>query len=291
MLAISLGRLALPVAPLALLLSVWGASRLAAWLASSSASLPTPRRLVRPPLQPSDRRLTDAAGNAVVHAALLGLLAARLVYLSVNADLYKAAPWSALDLRDGGWQAGAGAAAGAAWLLWRGWHTAALRRPLAVAAAAGTLVWSAASLAVGLGAAPTLPSIALTPPDGGAEISLQQAARGRPLVVNLWASWCPPCRAEMPMLAAAQQRVQDVGFLFVNEGESASAIRAYLTDQDLPLREVLLDPASKLGPAVGSPGLPTTLFYDAGGRLVDAHFGSLNAAALESRLRNLHAGR
>jgi hypothetical protein len=95
----------------------------------------------------------------------------------------------------------------------------------------------------------------------------------------------------MPMLAAAQQREPAVGFLFVNQGESESAVRAYLTDQGLPLREVLLDAGSKLGSAVGSRGLPTTMFYDAQGRQVDAHFGVLNAAALEGRLRQLRATR
>jgi len=68
-------------------------------------------------------------------------------------------------------------------------------------------------------------------------------------------------------------------------------VHAYLSDQDLPLREVQLDPGSKLDPAVGSRGLPTTLFYDVEGRLVDAHFGVLNAAALEVRLRQLRARR
>jgi hypothetical protein len=63
--------------------------------------------------------------------------------------------------------------------------------------------------------------------------------------------------------------------------------RACLTNQSLPLREALLDAGSKLGPAVGSRELPTTLFYDARGWQVDAHFGVLNAAALESRLPRL----
>lgn len=68
-------------------------------------------------------------------------------------------------------------------------------------------------------------------------------------------------------------------------------MRAYLTARGLLLREVLMDRGSKLGPAVGSRGLPTTLFYDAQGRLVDAHFGVLNAAALEGRLRQLRTVR
>ena len=93
------------------------------------------------------------------------------------------------------------------------------------------------------------------------------------------------------MFAAAQQREAQIGFLFVNQGESDAAVRSYLASLGLPLREVLLDAGSKLGPAVGSRGLPTTLFYDARGKLVDAHFGVLNAPALESRLRTLRETR
>lgn len=61
----------------------------------------------------------------------------------------------------------------------------------------------------------------------------------------------------------------------------------FLQQQGFTLREVLLDSGSSLGQTIGSRGLPITLFFDAKGRQVDAHFGSLNAAALESRLRPL----
>ena len=93
------------------------------------------------------------------------------------------------------------------------------------------------------------------------------------------------------MLAAAQQAETQVGFLFVNEGETAEAVQAYLHQQGLPLREVLLDARSAVGPAMGSHGLPTTLFYNAKGELVDSHFGVLNAAALQSRLQGLRVAR
>ena len=275
MLSFSLGPLALPVAPLLLLLAVWGAS----WLASSLAA------------KTAAKGLTHAAGNTVLNAALLGLLSARLVHLVLNADLYLSSPWSALDLRDGGWHAPAGAVVGGAWLAWRGLRTPALRRPLAGGVGVAAGIWVAASLATGMGQMRAMPVVTLTELASGRMLDLPQAARGRPVVVNLWASWCGPCRQEMPLLAAAQQREGGVGFLFVNQGESASAVNAYLVDEGLPLREVLLDPGSKLGTAVGSRGLPTTLFYDALGRQVDAHFGVLNAAALESRLRSLRDGR
>ncbi len=275
MLSISLGPVALPVAPVLLLLAVWGASWLASRVASGGA----------------DKCNSTAASSAVFHAALIGLLAARLAHLVLHADLYATTPWSALDLRDGGWQVPTGVMAGAAWLAWQGWRSPALRRPLAVGGLSGMVFWVAVSAATSLGQSKELPALVFSELDTATEVSLSQAARGRPLVVNLWASWCGPCRQEMPMLAAAQQHETVVGFLFVNQGESDSAVRAYLTDQGLPLREVLLDRGSKLGPAVGSRGLPTTLFYDARGRLVDAHFGVLNAAALESRLRQLRTTR
>ncbi len=275
MLSISLGPVALPVAPVLLLLAVWGAS----WLASRVASGGTN------PGHPA------AAGNAVFNAALIGLLAARLAHLVLHADLYAATPWSALDLRDGGWQLPTGVMAGAVWLAWRGWRSPPLRRPLAVGGLSGLVFWIAASAASSLGPSKQMPALVFRELNTAAEVNLSQAARGRPVVVNLWASWCGPCRQEMPMLAAAQQHEAVVGFLFVNQGESDSAVRAYLSDQGLLLREVLLDRSSTLGPAVGSRGLPTTLFYDAQGRLVDAHFGVLNAAALESRLRPLRATR
>lgn len=271
MLSISLGPVALPIGPVVLLAAVWAAS----WLASRLAA-----RNVGP--DPA-----GAPGNTIVNAALCGLLAARLAHLGLNADVYLASPWSAFDVRDGGWIGPVGVIAGAAWLAVRALQQPALRWPLSGGALAGAALWLAASLATGQGQTKTMPTVALTPYDGGQAMGLAEAARGRPVVVNLWASWCGPCRQEMPLLAAAQQRESEVGFIFVNQGESTSAVRAYLTGQDLSLRDVLLDPGSALGPAVGSRGLPTTLFYDARGRQVDAHFGVLNAAALESQLRSL----
>ncbi|HEY0855987.1 MAG TPA: TlpA family protein disulfide reductase, partial [Albitalea sp.] len=96
MLSISLGPVALPVAPLLLLLAVWAASWGAGRLAGKAHAA--------------------AAGNAVVNAALLGLLAARIAHLVLNADLYNASPLAAFDIRDGGWHAPAGVLVGAAWL-------------------------------------------------------------------------------------------------------------------------------------------------------------------------------
>jgi thiol-disulfide isomerase/thioredoxin len=270
-LSISLGSVALPLAPLLLLLSIG----LASWIAG---------RLAGP-------GQAGAAGNGVFGAAFAGLLAARLVHLALHLDLYAAAPLAAIDVRDGGWHGSAGMLAGVAWLVWRGWRSPPLRWPLGGGLLAGLLLWTAGTLALQAPGHDTLPTLELTELESARTIALPQAARQRPVVVNLWASWCGPCRQEMPVLAAAQQRETAIGFLFVNQGESAATVKAFLAAQALPLREVLLDTRSTLGPAVGSRGLPTTLFYDTQGRLVGAHIGVLNAAALEGRLRELRESR
>jgi thiol-disulfide isomerase/thioredoxin len=232
MLSVSLGPFALPVAPLLLAAAAAVASTMASRMARSSTKADT----------------ADRAGTAVFHALLLGLLAARLTYVAQHAEAYRATPLALLDMRDGGWHAGAGALAGAAWLAWRGRREPQLRRGLAAGALAGAVVWAAGLGLVSRMQPKVLPSVALQALDGGATLSLVQAARGRPLVVNLWASWCGPCRQEMPMLAQAQQRQPHIGFLFVNQGESAEAVRRYLDASALPLREVLLDSTAALGP-------------------------------------------
>ena len=267
MLALQIGPLALPVAPLIWLLSCGLAMLLASRLA--------PRAFAR------------ATGDAVFHATVLGLLAARLAHVALHLDAYARSPLAVIDLRDGGWNTTAGVTVGALWLAWHGWRHAAQRQALTLGLLAGLAFWMTASLATRLPADARMPGLALTTLEGAQPSTLAEAAAGRPSVVNLWASWCGPCRAEMPTLADAQQRDTTVAFLFVNQGESAATVRAYLEGERLPLREVLLDPGSTLGPAVGSRGLPTTLFYDASGRLVEAHMGALNAAALQARLGRL----
>jgi thiol-disulfide isomerase/thioredoxin len=133
------------------------------------------------------------------------------------------------------------------------------------------------------------PALPLATLAEGRTVTLREIAAGRPAVVNLWASWCGPCREEKPVLAAAQAREAGIAFVFVNQGETPAAVRGYLARLGRPLREVLLDPGAGLLAAAGSRGLPTTLFYDARGKLVDAHMGVLSEAALRARVRQLTA--
>ena len=111
--------------------------------------------------------------------------------------------------------------------------------------------------------------------------------RGQPILINLWASWCPPCHREMPVLAAAQQRETDIQFVLINQGEDATRVQNYLSENQLVMHNVLLDSQGQTAQATGMYGLPSTLFYNANGELVDSHMGEISHAVLAQKLQQL----
>ena len=235
------------------------------------------------------RRLPDApskaAGALVIDALFLGLLVARVAYVLLWWREYAAAPLSIIQIGDGGFIWWAGLAAGIGFVAWRTRAMTALRRPVLAGIAAGTLAWAAAGGALWWmqQSAPPLPDIALTALDGSSAGLADYA--GRPVVVNMWATWCPPCRREMPVLERAQGAYPDVSFVLVNQGEDAETIRHFLVEEGLDLRDILRDPHSRTMAETGARALPTTLYFDADGRLVDTHLGELTGASLADTLR------
>jgi len=113
---------------------------------------------------------------------------------------------------------------------------------------------------------------------------------GQPVVVNLWASWCPPCRREMPVLLQARSAHGQVRFLWINQGEQPEAVTRFAAQHALPIADVLLDPSSQLGLTLGHKALPTTLFYDADGHLRAVRAGELSSATLAHHLAQIAAG-
>ncbi|MCR6628939.1 MAG: TlpA family protein disulfide reductase [Magnetospirillum sp.] len=151
------------------------------------------------------------------------------------------------------------------------------RRQVLTAALAAALVRPALAAAVkGLQVAPApLPLAALPITDAdGRMVGLTDLA-GRPGLVNLWASWCGPCVAELPALdrlAASQSRV-GVLTLCLDRGGAPTARAAFerMSIQALPLR---LDPERRAATVWNVPVLPTTLFLDAQGREVGRFIGA-----------------
>ncbi len=227
-------------------------------------------------------------GHVLTDMLLAGVLLARVAFVAIWFDAYRISPWSMLDIRDGGFSPWAGMAAALLVAIWHGWHKAAVRKPLILGLAAGAIVWGGTFTAIRMMQNTTLPKVPLTTL-AGEPADLTRLAAGEPLVVNMWATWCPPCRRELPTLAAAQKLEHGVRFVFADQGEDARTVQRYLGAASLELDNVVLDAGARMGRAVGSGGLPTTLFYDANGRLVDTHVGQLTAGSLASKLDRLRA--
>lgn len=234
----------------------------------------------------SRRRQRDAAPTLTA-MLVTGFVSARLVFVLMYLDDYLIEPLSLLDIRDGGFHFIAGIAAAAGFAVYRGWQQPDLRLPLAVAGLSGAVVWGIGTLSITQQqeTLPTLPPIALTTLTGES-INLQ-ALNDRPLVVNLWATWCLPCRREMPVLEAAQQRDNQVRYVFINQAESVGQISDYLADEGLELDNVLLDASAVSGRLLNTRGLPSTYFFDTDGNMIDVHVGELSRATLSQQLRKL----
>lgn len=239
------------------------------------------------------RRLARATGTetepTLTHMLLVGLVAARLAFVWQWREQYFALPLSILDIRDGGWEPTAGVVVALLFGLQRARRKAGLRKPvLAAAFTTGMvlLLGGVVSLLIASSAVP-LPALTLSSMEGR-PVPLASFV-GKPIVVNLWATWCPPCRREMPVLQQAQAANPDVHFVFVNQGEQAPTIATFLDRQGLALSNVLVDPQRRTGAALNHRALPTTLFFDATGKLADTRIGELSQATISQRLASLRA--
>jgi len=129
-----------------------------------------------------------------------------------------------------------------------------LRRPLAACLLAGALAPAAAA---GLEAVPKLPA---APP------ALQQAldaVRGQVVIVNFWASWCAPCRNEMPALVELDEREPGVALVTVAVADRAADTRRFLDDYLLDNTVVVADPDQGIARAWSARMIPTTYVLDA----------------------------
>ena len=132
--------------------------------------------------------------------------------------------------------------------------------------------------------APTLEGVTLS----GSPISLEDI-QGKVVLVNFWATWCPPCRLEMPAMQALYARYQDQGFeiLAVNLQEQDDQMSAFVDEMGLTF-PVIVDRAGDLSSAYKVTSLPTTFIVDREGIIRDRIVGGpLAEALLEAKISPL----
>jgi cytochrome oxidase Cu insertion factor (SCO1/SenC/PrrC family) len=128
------------------------------------------------------------------------------------------------------------------------------------------------------------PSFALESTDGG-RVALADLA-GKPLVINFWASYCPPCRAEMPLLQRRVGAMASVRLVLIDEGDSIQRARDFLSAAGIQ-QASLLDSDLGVGRAYGVLPLPTTVFVRADGSIAGRQVGELGDRVLAAWLSNL----
>ncbi len=216
------------------------------------------------------------------NALLWGLLGARLGFVLEHGSIYARDPLSILYVWQGGFSPLWGILVAGGYTLMRlpkrYWSYGFLAAFLGVLALG--LLWQGRPRAEG-----SLPSLTLYAL-GGNPVSLE-SFKGKPLVLNLWATWCPPCRRELPMMLRVAGETPGVRFAFASQGETPEAVRLFLDQNRLEATWFLLDPSAGLSQALKAQGLPTTFFFDREGRLLARHLGEISEAVLLGYIRML----
>lgn len=258
---LQVGPLALSTERLAAVISIWLFLAASAWFARTGS------------------RVSPTGWIAVA----AGIVVARLTHVIQNFEAFRIEPLSVAYVWQGGFQPAFGIAAAALVLalLLRSserWMNLAALATVAVG-------WFAFSAMLEHGPAQPMPRLANVTDVRGTPLA--EAGIKGPLVVNLWATWCPPCRREMPRLQETAEANPDVPILLLNQGEEPSQVQHYLRKEGIDGGRVLIDRNGGFAGTVGATALPTTLFVNPDGRIVRTHSGEISRAALLSGIREL----
>lgn len=125
-------------------------------------------------------------------------------------------------------------------------------------------------------------------PDVNGDLVRLSDFHGRPVVLNFWATWCAPCRLEMPELERARAEFGESGpaVLTVNQGESAEQVDAFFDEVGLTL-PALLDSKGDVGAAYGAFFLPMTVIVDSDGVVAAIHRGMISRDELNGYLSEI----
>lgn len=261
MLAINIGPLAIPVSPLLVIISVLIGFMVASLVAKKDK---------------------DSVSNILMMVLLAGAFFGRLMFVLRFFDSYDSV-WQMLDIRDRGIDYTAAVFSGAMVLL-----IALRKRKHRKALLCGVFtmagLYAVFTLVISSGTSQSvLPDLKFRQLDGQV-VSIPQISQQQASVVNLWATWCPPCRREMPVLAKAEQEHSNITFILLNQKEATQTVQQFLARQNLNFEHVLLDNKGDMATNMGAFGLPVTLYFDAKGQLVHSHMGELSSASLQQSI-------
>jgi cytochrome c biogenesis protein CcmG, thiol:disulfide interchange protein DsbE len=212
-------------------------------------------------------------------AVILGVIAARLGFVFEQREAFVAGNLlEVFDVRSGGfsWTWALVALVPFAWL-----RTPAQFGRLASAGVIAVLAAASPFLFK-----PTAGSVSVSNDLGLQTLSGETSTWGdleKPVLVNVWATWCGPCRAEMPLLAEYAKRGAKI--VFLNAGESAEAVQNYLKSEKLEV-PVMLDP-NGIRDQLRVVGLPTTFVVGQDGQILERRMGPLDRGGLEVMLARL----
>ena len=121
----------------------------------------------------------------------------------------------------------------------------------------------------------------------GKTVSLEEQ-RGKVVLINFWATWCPPCRQEMPGLMAAYEEYQgDLEVMAVDHNETADLVQEFVDFLGIELFDPLLDPTGQIADLYHVNSFPTSFFVDEEGVIRYIHIGLLNESQLDTYLTQL----
>ncbi len=227
--------------------------------------------------------------DAVLLRLLLSLVAARLVFVMQHFGSYQGQWLQFLDMRDRGFDGYSLLLVFSLLLMQYAYQVVAARKLLLLAFPLAML-WIGGGYSLYRSYHPlpdTWPMLVFQDLQGQQQQFSDAAKQHQFTVVNLWASWCPPCRAEMPVLQQAQQQYPQGRFILLNQGENKQQINQFLQQEGLEFHAVWLDPNATMGRWLGQQALPVTLIFDQQGKLIDGHAGVLSSAKLAQKLLRL----
>ena len=157
-------------------------------------------------------------------------------------------------------------------------------RPVVLLAITSVLLAACGSSGSGARDHLRLPHATLTAVASGDRINADELTG--PLVINLWATWCGPCRKELPAFQAVHDDLGDtVRFAGVNQGDTGGAVTSYLGDVGVTFDQYL-DEDGALSDAFRATGLPVTAIVSAEGTVLTVHSGALTEDALRALIHD-----